>query len=208
MTLLCKKINLATLLGALVIFFLPWLDMQCNGNSMVTQTGFQAVSGGGTLSEEMKNLANLGGDKSKDSDGEAKDKNPVAALAKNDRPSQAWLAAGALLLIALALILAVRAVLSANANDLSPIALLATMALGFVALQLLLGFPLEATAKQALAASQNGDAAKDTPFASLGAAMVRIQVIRQPWIWAELAFLAVPGLLWINDAINRRNRGR
>jgi hypothetical protein len=100
----------------------------------------------------------------------------------------------------------VRGVVSAKANDLSPIALLATMALGFVALQLLLGFPLENTARQAMAKAQSGQAGSDNSFAAVGAAMVRIQVIRQPWIWAELAFLAVPGLLWINDAINRRNQ--
>jgi hypothetical protein len=200
MSLLGKKINLATLLGALVIFFLPWLDMQCNGNSMVTQTGFQSVHGGGTLSEEMENLAGMGGNK------DSAQKDSAKAFSEDDRPSPAWLAAGALLLIGFALILAVRGVMNAQANDLSAIALLATMALGFVALQLLLGFPLETTARQALAEAQNSDAGKNNPFAGLGAAMVRIQVIRQPVIWAELALLAVPGLLWINDAINRRNR--
>ena len=206
MTLLGKKINLAALAGALVIFFFPWLDMQCNGNSMVTQTGIQSVYGGGVLSEEMENLAKMGANKGKDKDTEEKTKDPTDALAKGDRPSPAWLAAGALLLILLSLILAARGVLSPKADDLSNIALLATMALGFVALQLLLGFPIEASARAAMAKAQEGQAGSDNPFAGLGAAIVRINVIRQPWIWVELAFLAVPGLLWINNAINRRNQ--
>ena len=200
MTLLGKKINLAALAGALVIFFLPWLDMQCNGNSMITQTGIQSVYGDGTLSEEMATLANMEGDIDSENNDSAQ------AFSEDYRPAPAWLAAGALLLILLALVLAVRDVVSAEANDLSPIALLGSMALGFVALQLLLGFPLENTARQAMAKAQSDQEGSDNPFAAVGAAVLRMQVIRQPWIWAEFAFLAVPGVLWINDAINRRNQ--
>ena len=195
-----KKIQASTLLAALVVFILPWLDMQCNSKSMITQTGIQSVSGGGTLSDEMESLANLGANK------DAENNDSAPSLSEDDRPAPAWLAAGALLLIVLALVLAVHSVLSAQANDLSPITLLATMAFGFVALQLLVGFPLEHTARQAMAKAHGGQAGSENPFAAVGAAIVRIQVIRQPWIWAELAFLAVPGLLWINDAINRRNQ--
>lgn len=200
MTLLGKKINLAALAGALVIFFFPWLDMQCNSKSMVTQTGIQSIYGGGNLSEELENLANLGANK------DAENKDSAPAFSEDDSPAPAWLAAGALLLIVLSLILAARGLLSPKADDLSNIVLLATMALGFVALQLLVGFPIEASARAAMAKAQEGQPGSDNPLAGLGAAMVRINVIRQPWIWAELAFLAVPGLLWINNAINRRNQ--
>ncbi len=200
MTLLGKKLNLASLLGALVVFLLPWLDMQCNGRSMVTQTGLQTIHGGGSLSAEMQSLAEMGG-------GETSGKSNRSGFSEDDRPSAAFLAAGSLLLILLALFMAVRSAMSPASVDPAHVALLATLALGLFGMQMLFGFPLETTAQQAMTEAQAGadKTGIDNPFAGLGAAMVRIQVIRQPWLWLELALLAVPGLLWLNDRINRRN---
>ncbi|MEN8866938.1 MAG: hypothetical protein ABF380_02915, partial [Akkermansiaceae bacterium] len=50
------KLNFVSFAAALGFFFLPWLDFQCSEKSMITQSGIQTVSGGGSLGAEMKSM--------------------------------------------------------------------------------------------------------------------------------------------------------
>lgn len=49
-----KKIKFGSTLAALIIFAFPWVEMQCSGRVMVTQSGFQVIHGSGSVSEEME----------------------------------------------------------------------------------------------------------------------------------------------------------
>ncbi len=55
-----QKLNIGTTLAVLVLFFLPWIDIQCSQKSFATQTGIQTIYGGGSPSEEMKAFAGGG----------------------------------------------------------------------------------------------------------------------------------------------------
>ncbi len=49
-----RAIKLTSAIAALVLFFMPWIDIQCSGKSLATQTGIQTITGMATPSEEMK----------------------------------------------------------------------------------------------------------------------------------------------------------
>lgn len=55
------KINLGSVLIALFLFFLPWIDFQCSGKTLITQSGVQSVYGGGSLSDELEAMAKKNG---------------------------------------------------------------------------------------------------------------------------------------------------
>ncbi|WP_269537596.1 hypothetical protein [Cerasicoccus fimbriatus] len=68
-----KKVNLASVLTAIVLFFLPWVQVSCQ-EGVVRQSGVQAIRGDVTV---IKN-------------GEAQ-KQPRTVEKKNDFPEPAWL---------------------------------------------------------------------------------------------------------------------
>src|SRR5947207_3968950 len=39
-----------------IMFFLPWLDVSCNGRSVLTQTGLQACTGDVSLAKEFQEM--------------------------------------------------------------------------------------------------------------------------------------------------------
>ena len=126
--LVLQKINLVTALAALVLFFLPWIDIQCSGTSMATQSGVQIIYGGGSPSQEMKDLDG------KDGSG------------KEDQSKQESM--GFAPLVGLALLAVVGAVVAAFAAIRSPAprgnlpGILCAVALGLIALQMSIGFPM------------------------------------------------------------------
>lgn len=82
LTLLLQKINLVTSLAALILFFLPWIDIQCSGKSMATQTGMQIIYGGASQAQDAEAFEKEG--KIKRSGGESDDSlgsAPLVAMA-------------------------------------------------------------------------------------------------------------------------------
>ncbi|MGC4017681.1 MAG: hypothetical protein QM755_24660 [Luteolibacter sp.] len=122
------KINFLTALAALVLFFLPWIDIRCSNQSIATQTGIQTIYGGSTPSEQLKPRssqvrAELKEDKSKDSLGTA----PLVGVA-------AAYVVGAVILSFLAL-------RSGSKRSELIAGILCAMALALIGLQMAVGFP-------------------------------------------------------------------
>ncbi|MEM8954429.1 MAG: hypothetical protein AAGD22_09785 [Verrucomicrobiota bacterium] len=179
------KLNLLTTFGALILFFLPWIDIQCNQRSMITQSGFQTITGGGTLSDEFKNLQ----------DDQDHDK-------EKERPKPALLVAVAFLLALLAFGLAVASAFGRRNRDRS-VGILTAIALACILAQMTLQFPAEKEINHSLkpdVADHDGDKFAKT----LGSAFTDIKVLYRNPLYFELALLALPTLLLLNTLIDKR----
>lgn len=167
------KVNFVSFAAALGFFCLPWLDFQCSGKSKITQSGFQTVTGGGSLGEEVKLKF---GDRGDDESQESFD----AAL----------YVAVALGCIVLGLLLAFIGLLGGGPPS-PALPSLAAMALMLIGLQMKLGFPMEQ--KIAESFQKPGEDEKNV-IADVGKlyAQMNMRIIYRPWIYAELASLFLP----------------
>ena len=120
-----SKLNFVSFAAALGFFFLPWLDFQCSEKSKIIQSGFQTITGGGSLEEDVKL-------KSEDQ--------------KNDewreRLDVALYVAVALGCVALGLLLSFIGLLGGGPPS-PALPALAAMALILIGLQMKLGFPMD-----------------------------------------------------------------
>ncbi|HSP41740.1 MAG TPA: hypothetical protein VLO11_02615 [Luteolibacter sp.] len=191
--LVLQKINLVTALAALVLFFLPWIDIQCSGTSMATQSGVQVIYGGGSPSQEMKDLDEKGGE----SEGESMGFAPLVGLA--------------LLAVIGAVAAAFAAIRSAAPVRGNLPGVLCAVALGLIALQMSVGFPVKKKLAEELSAQSQSEQRADDPFAGLGegmaqAMMMQIQVRHLPSLYFMLVALGLPTLILANGLIDRMKR--
>lgn len=190
---LLTKIRLGSSLAALILFFLPWIDIQCSERSMATQSGIQVIYGGVSPSDGMK--ASLDESKSNRKN-ESKDSLGIAPL------------------IGLALAAVIGAIVfgfialgrgDRHADALASI--LPVIALGVVLLQLMIGFPakqkiLESMSKSA-SKTQNGKEQFDELGKSMATAMMmNIRVNTATGFYLELLALGIPSLIWANGMID------
>jgi hypothetical protein len=167
------KLNFVSFAAALGFFFLPWLDFQCSEKSMITQSGFQTVTGGGSFGEDTKSMA------------ESK-KNEE----NQDGFGVALFVAVALGCVALGLLLAFIGLLGGGPPS-PALPALAAVALILIGLQMKLGFPME----QKIAESfQKPGAEEENALADVGKlfAQMNIRIVYRPWIYAELGSLFLP----------------
>lgn len=182
------KLNLVSLLAALGLFFLPWIEIRCQDTSMVQQSGFQAVTKKIAMSEEFEKMGNQmsqmggGATKTKNEPGDTKEL-PIYAVASIG-------------VAALALLVALGGAGSPGGSKAS--SFLAIVALGLAIAQMVLKFPLE---KEMLDKMKKDNApppgaAADPMAAQMGAQfenMIKVKYL--PAFWGYLAALAIPGLL-------------
>ncbi|MDB4265349.1 hypothetical protein N9891_01225 [bacterium] len=169
---MAAKINIVSFAGALFLFFVPWLDFQCSGKTMITQSGFQAVYGGGSVDPQFESASK------KDSEKEKKD-------GKKKGPGMAYLLGVAFVAIVAGLIVSLFMFRKSAAKSKIASAL-AALALILIALQMMLGFPMEQEITKSMA-EQNDENAGGIFFAQLN-----LGIVYRPWIYLELAFLACP----------------
>lgn len=190
------KIRLGSVLMALFLFFLPWLDLQCSGKSMVTQTGLQAVYGGASPAKEMaRELESMDAERKSLSAGEAKERESM----------------GMALWVGLAFVLVVGAAVCSWLAMFRPgekvkryASILPVAALGCLLMQLAVGFPLRDQIAKALA---EGGPGKDSMEEAMAAAMMlnlRVEIL--PVFYLELLLLGVPTLILVNRLIDRYRR--
>lgn len=177
-----NKLRLGTSALALLLFLFPWVDMQCSGRTLITQSGLQTVYGGASISEELESM---GGQKEIDKE--------------EDKEG-----AGIAFFTAIALLATIGAVILFAKEVTNPAALgktgtiLATAAFVALLLQMLIGFPLE----RSIAESMEADSSED---AQMAAAMgMAIQVKYRATIFFVLALLAVPGLIAANALLDKK----
>ena len=185
-----KKIKLGSSLAALVLFFLPWVDIQCSEKSLATQTGLQVITGDGTPNEEMSNSPG----QSSDSD-ESMGYAPLVGLA--------FLAVtGAAIFSFLALFKGGK-----SAETLSSV--LPAIALLLLLFQLTLDFPVEN--EMAKSMSEKTEEAKDGELGALGESvakgvMMNIKVKTTLAFYLELLALGIPTLLLLNGFIDKHKK--
>jgi hypothetical protein len=193
------KLNLVSLLAALGLFFLPWIEVQCQGTALVQQTGLQAATKKVAVAETFEKMASqMSGPGVKTSNTEAKETKewPIFLLAS----------AGAAVL---AFLLALGGIGSSGGSKAS--SFLAIIALALAITQMVVKFPME---KEMMAEMKNknappSSAAEDPVSAQMGAQMSAqlegmIKVKYLPAFWGYLAALAIPGLLGIIASPGRR----
>ena len=193
--LVLQKINLVTALAALVLFFLPWIDIQCSGTSMATQSGVQIIYGGGSPSQEMKDM----GEKDQDggSDSESMGYAPLVGLA--------------FLAVIGAVVAAFAAIRSAEPGSGNLPGVLCAVALGLIALQMSLGFPVKKKLGEELSAQGQAEHRAGDPLAEVGesmaqAMMMQIQVRHLPSLYFMLVALGLPTLILANGLIDRMRK--
>jgi len=178
-----KKLRLGTSIAALILFALPWIDVRCSDQSMFTQSGFQTIYGGASLSEGMKGLANDG----------ASDSDEVESLGAAPLVALALLAViGAAAFSAVALF---RGGESARMLSTS----LPAVALGLLLLQLMVGFPAKKTITSQMSEGQS-------EMDRAAAMMMNIQVKTLPAFYFQLLLLAVPTAMLANGLIDRHRK--
>jgi hypothetical protein len=174
------KLNLLATLGALILFFLPWIDIQCSQRSMITQTGIQTIHGGGTLAEEFKS------------------KQDDAPKKGDDRPGPAILVGIALVFTLAAFGFSLASAFGRRNRD-RAVGILCGAALALIIVQLILKFPAE---RDIANSRKDKPAAED--LSAIGSALVDIRVEYRTPLYLELAALALPVLLILNTAIDKR----
>lgn len=195
LSLVLQKINLMTSLAALILFFLPWIDIQCSGKSMATQTGIQTIYGGGSPAQDMEafekeNKMKRGGGSDDESMGSA----PLVALA--------------FLTVAGAVVAAFLAIQFTGESKHNFTGILCAVALGLLALQMMIGFPVKRSLGGQVAAQSKTEQRTDEPFEGFGegmaqAMMVQIQIRHLPALYIELVLLGLPTLILANGLIDR-----
>jgi hypothetical protein len=199
LSLLLQKINLVTSLAALILFFLPWIDIQCSGKSMATQTGMQTIYGGASQAQDAEAFEKEG--KIKRSGGES-----------DDSLGSAPLVALAFLAVAGAVVVAFIAIRSAGDSRQNLTGILCAVALGLLALQMMIGFPVKKNLGEQLSAQSKTEQRADEPFKELGdgmaqAVMMQVQIRHLPALYIELVLLGLPTLILANGLIDRMKRG-
>ena len=126
-----QKINIGTTLAALVLFFLPWIDIQCSQKSFATQTGIQAIYGGGSPSEDMKAFV------------EEQNQKNSAASKKEDSMGYSPLVALALLAVIGAVAASFVDLRSSGEPRTNLVGILCAAALVLISAQMMMGFPMK-----------------------------------------------------------------
>lgn len=191
------SINLGTSIAALLLFFLPWVEMKCSaGPSLANQTGIQAAIGHVSLSAEAIEANDL--DPSETSGSMIEDYG-IGAIA--------FLVLIALLAVLGAIVFSGISFSGAQAKFSAIVAIFSLAAFGAISLQMLIGFPL----KKVLLSAANQDNSTSEIDLSMSEmerqAMERMfKTVYKPWIFLELVLLAVPAVFWIIDLSTRPSR--
>jgi len=178
------KLHTLSALCALALFFFPWLDVRCSEKAMITQTGFQTVTGTYSPSSELQGQS-----------GDA-----TQRRLEEDESRHSLLAGGALVATALAALVALAGLLAGGKGaGVLTSGLLAGLALVLLALENSRGFPVDKDLRQARAESR-GDALAQALLADT------IEVRRTPWFHATFGTLGFCTLLGLNALVDRAKR--
>ena len=182
------KLNFGATLIALFLFFVPWLDFQCSGKSVVTQTGIQTIYGGGSTSDELKK-ASPKTDKT-ESRQHSIDKAPIIAVS--------------LFATVLAAIIAFMACRTPEKVHPCSVAVLTGLALLFILIQMAIGFPLKKKMVGDVNSSDKNSTETSAGEAASMLAMMQIQVKYTNAFYMQLAALGIPIVLLGSSLLDRK----
>lgn len=133
------KVNLLTVLFALILFWMPWMDLRCDGRRLATQTGIQSIQGTASPASEIT----VAGD------------SPFEGPGKPSSFPRATLVGGAFVALIVSLLLSLRGVFSKRPLHLQA-GLLGGIALVLILVQWATGFPIEHHARESSQISPPG----------------------------------------------------
>jgi hypothetical protein len=198
LSLVLQKINLVTSLAALILFFLPWIDIQCSGKSLATQTGIQTIYGGGSPAQDMEAFEKEGRDR--------------RTGRSNDKSMGSPLVALALLAVIGAVVAAFLAIRSAGESRSNLTGILCAVALALLALQMMIGFPVKKNLNEQVAGQSKTEQRAEGPLGGFGegmaqAIMMQIQIRHLPALYIELILLGLPSLILANRWLDGLGKG-
>jgi len=190
-----QKLHLGTTLAALVLFCLPWIDIQCSNKSLATQTGIQTIYGGGTPAPELETFAKeQGKDKTRGKPGD-------------DSVGYSPLVALALLAVIGAVAASFMAIRSDDGQRGNTAGILCAVALALLVVQMMVGFPAKKNIGKSMAESSErgnrGHPTGEPDFGLATAMMMDIQVRYLPALYIELIMLGLPALILANGLIDK-----
>ncbi len=182
------KLNLATTLAALLLFFLPWIDIQCSNQRLATQTGIQTIYGGGSPANEAE----------------------VKAVVKDEESLGASVWVGiALLAVMGAVVAAFMALSGAQGRAANAVGVCCAIALAALAIQAMAGFPVQTKVERGMTPTRRVEPVNPAnPFQGMGAGMaaammMNVKIKYLPPFYLELLALGIPTLVWINRLLDR-----
>lgn len=183
------RIRLLSLLPAFVLFFFPWVEIRCQKDPMLTQTGVEIIYGGATMHPEFSQWVTS--DKKRGMD---------------DRLGTGWFVGIAFLSLCAAIVSAILALNSASSGHGIRAESFAALALIALVIQLSLGFPAEEKIRNDLDPAKNGK-----PQEGFEAGMARsvakgLSTRVLPLYYVQLGILALPVLLLLNSSLSRLQR--
>ena len=188
-----KKINLGSTLAALILFFVPWLDIQCSGKSLATQSGVQTILGKGTASEFQHSL-DKPGKKTTINEGESLGYSIFAGIA--------FVAVLAAFVLSMAAIWGGGVRVAPNLVE-----ILCAAALGLLVLQAVAGFPVKAKMESELRSETGTSDETDLLEESMSEAInAAFSVNLLAAFYLELVALGIPTILLANRLIDRASR--
>jgi hypothetical protein len=183
------KLNVVSVLAALVFFFLPWVSIECGGSRMGAQNGFQTIVGVGSPSSEAaaKNAPARGGGRSS---------------------GNSYLVAFALIAVISAAAMAWAALLSDREDLSDAVGMLCATALACLVAQAILGFPVKREVMKATRTANDPAAVGAGSFGELEKMLSnelagRIEIKMTPWFFLELSALGIPSVLLMSTLAGR-----
>jgi hypothetical protein len=173
-----KGLRLGALIGALVLFFLPWIEFQCAGQRLVYQSGLQAALNKASVDDGMKQMAEMGG-----TSGGAEGM-PKVDDKEMEKVGHSWLTVGAMAAVVLAL------AVGAGRGGRRASGALAAVALACLGAQAVMGFPFKTAIerdmkdKPAAKAPAGGTGSPDFPMPDFEKEMGGMVGVRYtPWFY-------------------------
>lgn len=191
-----RKLHIGSTLAALFLFFLPWIDLRCSGQSVATQTGMQTIYGGHT---------------------QAPGESPLSVtLEERRKGSEPGEEMGHAPLVALALIVVVAAAMASFVlgQRSQVVGMLCAIALALIALQMMIGFPVKKRLAEQMAQTMTfpgrlmgPDHQMDETERKMTEDMMETLEIRHlPALYFELILLGVPTLLLASGWIEKMKK--
>lgn len=194
------KINLFSCLAALFLFVMPWLEIQCSGKPIATQSGLQLIYGGAKPAPELAGLNE-----------QAKMNHQKAGTPASEEPWKSvgisFLAGGALALIGMATAKSLQSFRNGR-GALEP-GILCAAALACLALQSYAGFPVQRSLVRSMqeGKSSSGNAPEDKLGDSMAQAVaLGIQVKTTAAWYLEMIALGIPTLVLANGLLDRMKK--
>jgi hypothetical protein len=164
---------------------------------MVTQTGFQSVYGGATISEEIKAQTGSSESNNNSNSGDSMGFAPLLAIG--------------LITVIGAVVFSGIALFRGGERAEWYSSILPAAALAFLLMQLMIGFPAKNKVLEAMSKKPPESKSVDDPFSGLGesmaaAMMMNIRVKTTPVFYFELLALGIPTLLLVNGFIDKRRK--